>query len=122
MKSSTRTFGGRGGERVHAVHLHLVVNANGNDVTHGDRPEVNHAKGLPDPQVKCTAHMLGDVPAQGAQTACHGTPSLRLAFLNTLARLEGGGLQLLHLLLRRVVGPLDGLCLGRRVPKSCPQA
>jgi hypothetical protein len=34
---------------------------------------------------------------------------LRLTFLNALARLKGGGLQLFQLLLRRVVGRLDGL-------------
>jgi hypothetical protein len=39
-----------------------------------------------------------------------------------VARLEGGGLQLLQLLLRGVVGHLEGLFLGRRVPKSVPQA
>jgi hypothetical protein len=38
----------------------------------------------------------------------------------TLARLEGGGLQPLQLLLRRVVGRLGGLRLGRRVPESRP--
>jgi hypothetical protein len=45
-----------------------------------------------------------------------------LTFLNPLARREGSGLQLLQLMLRRVVGLLDDLRLGRQVPKSCPQA
>jgi hypothetical protein len=47
------------------------------------------------------------------KTACHGTSGLRLAFFNPLERRKGGGLQLLQLLLKRVVGRLDGLHLGR---------
>jgi hypothetical protein len=82
----------------------------------------HHAKGFLDPQVKSVAHALSDVPAQGAEMTHHGAPGLRLAFLNPLARLEGDGLQLLQLPLRRVVGRLYGLSLGRRVPESRPQA
>jgi hypothetical protein len=52
----------------------------------------------------------------------HGAPDLRLAFLDPLERLEGGGLQLLQLLLRRVIGLLDGLRLGSRFFESHPQA
>jgi hypothetical protein len=73
----------------------------------------HHAKGFLDPQVKGAVHALRDVPAEGAETTRHGAPGLRLAFLDPLACLEGGGLQLLELLLRRVVGRLDGLRLGR---------
>jgi hypothetical protein len=43
---------------------------------------------------------------------------LRLALLDLLARLERGGPQLLQLLLQGVVGCLDSLSLGRRVPKG----
>jgi hypothetical protein len=39
-----------------------------------------------------------------------------------LAGLEGGGTQLLQLLLRGVVGRLHGLSLGGRVPQDGPQA
>jgi hypothetical protein len=40
-------------------------------------------------------HALSDVPTQSAKTTHHGTPGLHRAFLNPLARLKGGGLQLL---------------------------
>jgi hypothetical protein len=56
------------------------------------------------------------------ETTHHGAPVLRLPFLNALARLEGGGLQLFQLLLGGVVSYLDGLRLGRRGPESCLQA
>jgi hypothetical protein len=52
----------------------------------------------------------------------HRAAGLHIALFNPLARLEGGGPQLLHLLLRGVVGRLEGLCLGRRAPKSVLQA
>jgi hypothetical protein len=78
----------------------------------------HHAKGFLDPQMKGAMHALSDVPAQSTKTTRHGTPGLRLTFLNPLARLESGGLQLFQLLLRRVVGRLDGLCLGCRGPES----
>jgi hypothetical protein len=39
-----------------------------------------------------------------------------------LADLEGGGLQILQLLLRGVVGRLHCLALGGRVPQGSPQA
>jgi hypothetical protein len=48
--------GGRSGEHVHAIHLHLVVDANRNDVAYGDGPEIDpvvrchHAKGFLDPR------------------------------------------------------------------------
>jgi hypothetical protein len=82
----------------------------------------HYAKGLLDPQMKGTPHTLGDVPAQGAEATRHGALGLCFAFLNALACLEGGGLQLFQLLLRRVVGCLDRLRMGRRRPESCPQA
>jgi hypothetical protein len=66
-----------------------------------------------DPQVKGATHALGDMPAEGAEMTRHGAPGLRLAFFNSLACLEGSGLQLLQLLLGSVVGCLHGLCLGR---------
>jgi hypothetical protein len=74
---------------------------------------MHHVKGFLDPQVECAVHALSDVPAQSAETTRHGAPGLRLTFFNTLARLKGGDLHLLQLLLRRVVGRLDGLRLGR---------
>jgi hypothetical protein len=120
--------GGGSGERVHAVHLHPVVDADGDDIARGDGLEVDsvvrndHAKGFLDPQVKGAAHALSDVPARGAEMTRHGALGLRLSFFNPLARLEGSGLQLLQLLLGKVLGRLYGLCLGRQVPKSCPQA
>jgi hypothetical protein len=110
------------------VHLHLVVDADGNDVAGRDRLEVHlvarhyHAEGFLAPLVKGAAHALSDVPTQSAKTTRHGTPVLQLALLNLLARLEGGDLHLFQLLLRGVVGHLDGLCLSRRVPKSYLQA
>jgi hypothetical protein len=47
---------------------------------------------------------------------------MHLALLDTLARFKGGGLQLFQLLLRGVVGRLEGFRLGCRVPKSVLQA
>jgi hypothetical protein len=82
----------------------------------------HHAEGLLDAQVKGAAHALGDVPAEGAEATCHRAPGLHLAFLDPLAHLEGGGPQLFQLLLGGVIGRLDGLPLGCRVPKSGPQA
>jgi hypothetical protein len=73
----------------------------------------HHTMDLLDPQVKRAPHTLGDVPAQGAEVTRRGAPGLCLAFLNALARLEGGGLQRFQLLLRGVVGRLDDLRLGR---------
>jgi hypothetical protein len=69
----------------------------------------HHAEGLPDAKVEGTAHLLGDVPPEGAQVACQRAPSLRLALLDHLAGLEGDGLHLLQLLLRKVVGRLHHL-------------
>jgi hypothetical protein len=63
--------------------------------------------------VKGAAHTLSDVPAQSVETTRHRAPGLHLTFLNPLARLEGGGLQLFQLLLRGVVGHMDNLRLGR---------
>jgi hypothetical protein len=105
--------GSRSGERVHAVHLHLLVDADGDDVARGDGLEIdslvrNHyAKGFLNLQVKGAVYALGDVPAEGAETTRHGAPGLRLAFFNPLTRLESNGLQLLQLLLGRVVGRLQ---------------
>jgi hypothetical protein len=59
----------------------------------------HHAEGFLDPQVKGVVHALSNMPAQSAETTRHGTPGLRLAFLDPLACLEGGGLQLFQLLL-----------------------
>jgi hypothetical protein len=78
----------------------------------------HHAKHLLHTQVKGPAHTLGDVPTEGAEAARHRAPSLRLAFLNLLACLEGGGPQLLQLMLRGVVGSLNSLSRGRRVPRA----
>jgi hypothetical protein len=52
----------------------------------------HHAERLPDAKVEGTVHPLGDVPLEGAQAACQRAPNLRLALLNPLAGLEGGGL------------------------------
>jgi hypothetical protein len=52
-----------------------------------------------DTQVKGAAHALGNMPAKGMEATCHGAPGLHVAFLDPLARLEGGGPQLLQLLL-----------------------
>jgi hypothetical protein len=100
----------------------------GDDIAHGDGLEVDlvvgshHAESLLDTQVKGAAQALGNVPAEGAEATCHRTPDLHLALLDPLARLKGGCPQLFQLLLRGVVGRLDSLRLGRRVPKSGPQA
>jgi hypothetical protein len=69
-----------------------------------------------------TAHALGDMPPKGAQAARQRAPGLCLALLDPLVGLEGGGPQLLQLLLRGVVGRLHGLSLGGRVPQGSPQA
>jgi hypothetical protein len=82
----------------------------------------HHAKGLLDAQVKGTVHAPGDMPAKGAEATRHRALSLRLAFLDLLAGLEGSGPQLLQLLLRGVVGRLHSLSLGCRVPQGDPQA
>jgi hypothetical protein len=73
----------------------------------------HHAEGLLDTQVKGAAHALGNVPAKGTEATCHRAPGLHLALLDPLACLECGGPQLFQLLLRGVVGRLDGLRLGR---------
>jgi hypothetical protein len=115
----SKDVGSRSGERVRAVHRHLVVNADGDDVARGDGLEVDlvvgshHAESLLDTQVKGAAHVPGNVPTEGAEATRHRAPSLRLTLLDLLARLEGGGPQLLQLLLRGVVGRLDSLSLGR---------
>jgi hypothetical protein len=82
----------------------------------------HHTEGLLDAQVKGAAHVLGDMPTKGVEATCHRAPVLHLAFLDPLARLKGGSPQLLQLLLRGVVGHLNSLRLGRRVPESVPQA
>jgi hypothetical protein len=82
----------------------------------------HHAESLLDTQVKGATQTLGNVPAKGTEVTCHRTPDLHLTLLDPLARLEGGCPQLFQLLLRGVVGCLDSLRLGRRVPKSGPQA
>jgi hypothetical protein len=77
-----------------------------------------HGESLPDAQVKGAAHAPGDMPTKGVEATRYRAPSLRLAFLDLLASLERGGPQLLQLLLRGVVGYLDNLSLGRRVPQG----
>jgi hypothetical protein len=49
--------------------------------------------------MKSATHTPGDVPAESAKAARHAAPNLCLAFLDLLAGLEGGGPQLLQLLL-----------------------
>jgi hypothetical protein len=108
------------------VHRHLVLDVDREDVARGDSLKVNlvvrshHAKGLLDAQVKGVAHAPGDMPAEGAEATRHRAPSLRLAFLDLMAGLEGGGPQLLQLLLREVVGRLHSLSLDCRVPQGDP--
>jgi hypothetical protein len=60
---------------------------------------IHHTEGFLDTQVEGAVHALGNVSAEGAKVTCHRAPGLRLAFLDPLARLEGGGLQLFQLLL-----------------------
>jgi hypothetical protein len=67
-------------------------------------------------------HAPGDVATKGVEAARHRAPGLRLAFLDFLAGLEGGGSQLLQLLLCGVVGCLHSLSLGHRVPQGGLQA
>jgi hypothetical protein len=68
---------GRRSERVRTVHRHLIVDTDRNDVAHGNGLEVDlvvgdhHTEGLLDAQVKGTAHVLGNVLAEGAETTCH---------------------------------------------------
>jgi hypothetical protein len=76
----------------------------------------HHAEGLLDAQVKGVAHALGDMPPKGAQATRQRTLGLRHALLDLLADLEGGGLQILQILSRGVVGRLHYLGLGGRVP------
>jgi hypothetical protein len=57
----------------------------------------HHAEALLDPQVKGAVHALCNVAAESAEMTRHRTPGLRLALLNPLAHLEGGGLQLFQL-------------------------
>jgi hypothetical protein len=120
--------GGRSCKRVLTVHRNLIVDADGDDVARGDGLEVDlvvrdhHDESLLDPQVKGAAQALGDMLAKGAKATRHRAPSLHVALLDLLARVEGGVPQLLQLLLRGVVGYLKGLCLGCQVPQSVPHA
>jgi hypothetical protein len=82
----------------------------------------HHAEGLPDAKMEGTVHALGDMPPEGAQAARQRAPGLCLALIDLLAGLEGGGPQLLQLLLGGVLGRLHGLSLGGRVPQDGPQA
>jgi hypothetical protein len=82
----------------------------------------HHAEGLPDTMMEGTSHALGDVPPEGMQAARQRAPGLCLTLLDLLAGLEGGGLQRLQLLLRRVVSRLHCLDLGGYVPQGSPQA
>jgi hypothetical protein len=87
----------RGGERVHTIHRRLVINAFGDDVARGDGLEVDlvvrrhHAESLLDAQMKSAMHAPGDMPAESTKATRHRAPSLRLAFLDLLAGLEGAG-------------------------------
>jgi hypothetical protein len=81
----------------------------------------HHTKRLLDTQVKGVTHSPSDVPTEGAEASHHRAPGLHLAFLDLLAGLEGGGPQLLQLLLRGIVGCLHSLSLGRRVPHGGSQ-
>jgi hypothetical protein len=111
--------GRRSGKRVRAVHCHLVIDVDRDNVARREGFEVDlimgghHTKCLLDTQVKGVAHAPGDVHNEGAEAARHQAPSLRLAFLDLLAGLEGGRPQLLQLLLRGVVGRQNSLSLGR---------
>jgi hypothetical protein len=49
--------------------------------------------------VKGAAHALGNMPTEGVQATRQRAPGLRFAIFNFLADLEGGGPQLLQLLL-----------------------
>jgi hypothetical protein len=75
-----------------------------------------------DAQVKGATHAPGDMPTKGTQETHQQAPSLRLAFFDPLAGLEGGGPQLFQLRLRGVVGHLRHLSLSGCVPQSGPQA
>jgi hypothetical protein len=96
---------GRSSERVRTVHHHLVVDADGNNVAHGNGLEVDlvvgdhHAERLLDAQVKGAAHALCNMPTEGTEATRHRASSLHIALFNPLAHLEGGGPQLLQLLL-----------------------
>jgi hypothetical protein len=59
----------------------------------------HHAKGLLNAQVKGVVNEPGDTSAEGAKATRHRASSLRLAFLDLMAGLKGGGPQLLQLLL-----------------------
>jgi hypothetical protein len=59
----------------------------------------HNAKGFLNSQVKGAAHAPGNVPTEGAEATRHRAPGLRLAFLDLLARPEGGSPQLLQFLL-----------------------
>jgi hypothetical protein len=96
---------GRSSERIRMVHRHLIVDAEGNDIARGNGLKVDlvvgghHAKGFLKSQVKGMVHALGNVPTEGADATRHRAPGLHVALLNPLACLEGGGPQLLQLLL-----------------------
>jgi hypothetical protein len=59
---------------------------------------LHHAEGLLDTQVKGAEHAPRDMPPEGTQATRQRAPGLRLAFLDCLAGLEGGGPQLSQLL------------------------
>jgi hypothetical protein len=100
-----KDVGGRSCKSVRAVHRHLVVDTDGNDVARGDGLEVDlivrhhHAKRLLDPQVKGAVQALSDMLAKGTKATRHRAPGLHVALLDLPTRLEGGGPQLLQLLL-----------------------
>jgi hypothetical protein len=114
-------------ERICAIHHLLVFNVDRDDVARGHGLEVDlvvghhDAEGLLDAQVKGATHELGNIPSKGAQATRQLAPGLCHALFNLLPDLEGGGPQLLQLLLRRVVGCLHSLGLGGRVPQGGPQ-
>jgi hypothetical protein len=82
----------------------------------------HRATGLLGALVKGAAQALGKMPAEGAKATRRRAPGLHIALFDPLSRLEGGDPQLLHLLMRGVVGCLEALCLGPRVPQRVPQA
>jgi hypothetical protein len=59
----------------------------------------HHTEGLLDTQVKGAVQALGNMPAEGAKATHHQALGLHIALFDLLSCLEGGGPQLLQLLL-----------------------
>jgi hypothetical protein len=62
------------------------------------------------------------MPTEGTQATRQRAPTLRFAFLDRLAGLEGGGPQLPQLMFRGVVGRSRSLGLGGCMPQGGPHA